>query len=192
MQGVDELGHEPLALRALGGAIGRHSLLVDRPGRPGPARARRRRAGRSGGLGCPARSAGRSTARSPAARPGGRGDREPAAADRRGGCLDHDPQPAVEGLGDRDDMEPGQAHEHIAAVAVARITAPLSGRRRSSLGGRSGRGQRRESGRRAGEVEPAGAVEGFLGGAGEAAGGQDLVLIPAAAGQVERESPGRG
>jgi hypothetical protein len=42
------------------------------------------------------------------------------------------------------------------------------------------------------EVEVAGAVEGFLGGAGGRAGGQDLGFVFAAAGQVEAESPDRG
>lgn len=41
------------------------------------------------------------------------------------------------------------------------------------------------------EVEVAGAVEGFLRGADGDAGGQDLVLVFVAAGQVETEPPGQ-
>jgi len=42
------------------------------------------------------------------------------------------------------------------------------------------------------EVEAAGAGEGFFWAAGEASGGQDLVLVFAAAVEVEREAPDAG
>lgn len=59
------------------------------------------------------------------------------------------------------------------------MSLALSGLRRKFLGGVWS----------ATEVEAAGAVEGFLRAAGGHAGGQDLVLVLAAAGQVEAESP---
>src|SRR6266498_1419811 len=42
---------------------------------------------------------------------------------------------------------------------------------------------------RAGEVQVAGAVQGVLGGASKAAGGEDGVLVAVLAGQVDREPP---
>ena len=43
-----------------------------------------------------------------------------------------------------------------------------------------------------GEAEAAGTVEGFFGGAGEAAGGQDGVFVLVGAGEAEGEAPGAG
>src|SRR6266511_2723067 len=45
---------------------------------------------------------------------------------------------------------------------------------------------------RAGEIKVAGAVQGLLGGASEAAGGQDGILVAVLAGQVDRKPPACG
>src|SRR6266542_4132070 len=45
---------------------------------------------------------------------------------------------------------------------------------------------------RAGEIKVAGAVQGLLGGASEAAGGQDGILVAVLAGQVDRKPPAGG
>jgi len=74
--------------------------------------------------------------------------------------------------------------------ACAACTVMLSGLGRKFVGGLD-----RLGGRVPGwsaEVEVAGAVEGVFGAAGEASGGQDLVLVLAAAVEVKGEAPDAG
>ena len=77
------------------------------------------------------------------------------------------------------------AHTTVAVESAAGTVRKLSGWIRNSVGG-SG------SGGGVVEVEPAGGVQGVLGGAGEVAGGQDRVSVAVFAGQVDREAPAGG
>src|SRR5260370_11374533 len=64
--------------------------------------------------------------------------------------------------------------------------------RDAKLGAQSHGAGRREPCGRVAEVEAAGAVEGFFGGSGWLAAGQEAVLVVVVAGAVDRESPGAG